>query len=423
MTGKNITSLLLAGSLFLCCGFAPARVRRGVVVDGVSVGGMSEADAVFAIREKLKEEMEPLVINTPEGQVRVGYPEISFTDNLSELLKSARRGEELHADTARVWVNAEEYLTKLCARFAREGKNAELSFSADGFTYTPEENALVCDYRALLDDCLDALQTGEEVTLRTYERTPEVTVKTLRARTRRLASFSTTFNAANEVRCANIRLAARRIAGTVVPPKGEFSFNSVVGKRTRENGFGEALVILDGEFVQGVGGGVCQASTTLFNAAVRAGMRITESHPHSLSVGYVPPSLDAMVSEYADMRFVNPYPFPVYVQARTDSTSVKFTFYGMPDGKKYVTESVVLFREEPPPEKQVEGEEEKILRAAKEGLASESYLLVYERGVLLSRTLIRRDKYACVQGIRQIVPAPEEPTEGEMGEDMSDTPQ
>ena len=423
MTGKNITSLLLAGSLFLCCGFAPARVKRGVVVDGVLVGGMSEKDAVLAVREKLKGEIEPLVINTPAGQVLVEYPEISFTENLSELLRSAKRGEELHADVERVWVGAEEYLLDLCARFAREGKDAELSFSADGFTYTPEENALVCDYGALLDDCMSALKTGEEVTLRTYERAPEVTLRTLRARTRKLASYTTSFSSANGVRCANIRLAARRIAGTVVPPKGEFSFNAVVGKRTRENGFGEAPVILDGEFVQGVGGGVCQASTTLFNAAIRAGMRITESHPHSLSVSYVPPSLDAMVSEYADMRFVNPYPFPVYVQARTGDASVTFTFYGMPDGKKYKVESVVLFREEPPPEKQVEGEEEKIVRKAKEGLASESYLLVYEKGALLSRTLIRRDKYACVQGIRQVVPAPEEPNEGENSEDSSDMPQ
>lgn len=94
----------------------------------------------------------------------------------------------------------------------------------------------------------------------------------------------------------NIALAAEKINGCILADGEEFSFNGRVGARTESNGFLSAPIILEGDFVEGVGGGVCQASTTVYNAALLAGMEITEQHPHSLRVGYVEPSFDAMVS-------------------------------------------------------------------------------------------------------------------------------
>ena len=186
-------------------------------------------------------------------------------------------------------------------------------------------------------------------------------------------------------------------------PRAEFSFNKRVGKRTAENGFKESVVIFDGEFVKGVGGGVCQLSTTLFNAALRAGLRVTESRNHSLTVSYVPPSLDAMVSEYSDLKFVNPFDTPVYLNAAVRGGSVTVECFGLPDGYRYTTESVVLYRLAPPPEETVEGEDDKVIRAEKEGVASESYLLVHDGGgKLIRRVLLRRDNYAVVRGLRQV---------------------
>ena len=225
----------------------------------------------------------------------------------------------------------------------------------------------------------------------------------LKERTRLLSSFTTRFDASNESRVHNIRLAADKIAGAVVLPRAEFSFNKRVGKRTAENGFKESVVIFDGEFVKGVGGGVCQLSTTLFNAALRAGLRVTESRNHSLTVSYVPPSLDAMVSEYSDLKFVNPFDTPVYLNAAVRGGSVTGECFGLPDGYRYTTESVVLYRLAPPPEETVEGEDDKVIRAEKEGVASESYLLVHDGGgKLIRRVLLRRDNYAVVRGLRQV---------------------
>lgn len=90
-------------------------------------------------------------------------------------------------------------------------------------------------------------------------------------RTQKLSSFSTRFDASKTARVHNISLACERIAGSVLEPGEIFSFNETVGLRTRENGFLDAPVIVAGEFVSGTGGGVCQASTTLMGAALRAG--------------------------------------------------------------------------------------------------------------------------------------------------------
>ena len=270
---------------------------------------------------------------------------------------------------------------------------------------------MCCDYARLLSDCTRALSTGERVTLHTFSRPPEVTEETLKERTRPLATFTTRFDPASASRAHNVRLAAERIGGTVLPPGGEFSFNKVVGRRTRENGVEEAAVILNGEFAAGVGGGVCQTSTTLFGAALRAGMEIVESRPHSLPVGYVPPSQDAMVSEASDMRFRNPRPYPVYILALIGRESVGFTLFGMPDGRRYEVESRSLRRIPPPPPERREGREDRVLRYAREGTESESRLLVYEGERLLSETILRRDRYAPVRGIEEYGAGESEKTE------------
>ena len=249
------------------------------------------------------------------------------------------------------------------------------------------------------------------MTLCCREVPPAVTVETLKERTQPLASFTTSFDEENAPRAHNIALAGERVSGTTLLPEEEFSFNGKVGKRTKENGCEEAAVIYEGEFVQGVGGGVCQASTTLFGAALRAGLRVTESHPHSLSVGYVSPSEDAMVSEYSDLKFCNPYPYPVYLLAKTEGGKVTFSVFGMPDGKSYRVESRILSEIQPPPAEVVEGTANRTLRKEKKGIRSESFLIVSDGEREISRTLIRRDTYAAVRGIEERMPAPLVPLE------------
>ncbi len=388
------------GSALFLGGWTFGKVKAGVTVDGVEVGGLTFAAAEETVRQSLAAGLGPFVVHTPEGDELF---ETEFRDDLQSLLRRAKKGEELHAEVKRVWVGLEEDLLDLCARHSYAARDAVLSFSARGFVYQRESAGQACDYPKCVADAVNAIDRGEsEITLSVFSVAAKVTEKELRARTRALASYTTYFDEKNTPRAHNIALACSKISGTVLLPGEEFSFNGTVGKRTRENGFEEANIISGGEFVPGVGGGVCQVSTTLMNAALLSGLNVTESRPHSLTVGYVPCSRDAMVSDFSDLKFKNPYDVPVYLLGLAAGGSVKFTFYGLPDGKTYDIETKILLVADPPEEKIVEGEEDKLLRAPKQGVASESYLLVYENGTLLSRTLLRRDTYAVVQGIRQV---------------------
>lgn len=387
-------ALLLAGSAFVWSGWA-ARVKKGVVVDGVCVGGMTYAEAAANVRAGLV--YTPFTLHTPSGDVAVP---VQYEDDVHEILRRARKGEEYAVTVRREMVDAEDFFADVCEKNVREPRDASLTFSRKGFVYTKEQTGIFCDHAASLRAALTALREGkEEAKLVTHAWQPALTEAMLRERTRKLASFSTRFDAAKTARVHNISLACERIAGSVLAPGDTLSFNAAVGERTRGNGFLDAPVIVAGEFVEGTGGGVCQASTTLMGAALQAGLLVTESHPHSLSVGYVPPSQDAMVSRYSDLKLRNPYPFPVYFLGGIGEGYVRFEVYGMPDGRVYRLESRVLETIAPPPAEVVKGEEDKILRAEKAGMRSECYLLVYDGGgALLSRRLLRRDSYACVQG-------------------------
>lgn len=388
------TAFLLAGNAV--CGLGFGRVKSGVVIDGVNVGGLPYREAEMRLHENLLSTLSPLVVHAPKGDLILDLP---VTDNAKELVRSAKKDEALSLSFSRLWTDMEGDLKALCARNSFAAADAKVDFSERGFSYTPERNGAACNFSKLVRDALFSLsERAPEIYLETYSYSPKTTEEILKRRTQKLASFSTAFDETNEPRAHNIALAAKKISGSVIGPKQEFSFNGTVGERTEENGFRVANVIYEGKFVPGVGGGVCQVSSTLFGAALRAGLSIEESHAHSLSVGYVPPSLDAMVSSSSDLRFVNPYDFPVYLLGGTKGGSVGFSIYGLPDGKIYKTESITLSHIRPPAPEIIEGERG-IIKDGKEGIKSESYLLVYDRcGRLLSRTRIRKDCYAAVRG-------------------------
>ena len=215
----------------------------------------------------------------------------------------------------------------------------------------------------------------------------------------KISAYTTYYNQKDVGRCANIAIAASLIDGVTVQPYGEFSFNATVGRRTTEAGFQQAKIIVQGEYVQGVGGGVCQVSTTLYNAALKAGLTVTEFHPHTLRVGYVQPSRDAMVSSGSDLRFFNPHAHAVRLSAKVFEGGIRVSFYGKDEGYRYEIISNVISEIPPPAPIVKEGEKEEVLREEKSGAKSEMYLESYRGERLVSRQRLRVDEYRPVQGI------------------------
>ncbi len=134
-----------------------------------------------------------------------------------------------------------------------------------------------------------------------------------------LGTYSTNYNA-NIPRATNVSVAANRINGYVLRPGDIFSFTTVILPRTTANGYVSAPVIVNKEFVPGLGGGICQVSSTLYACMLTCGVPALERHPHSLPVSYIPAGMDATISGTAvDLKFANPYDRPLMISATPDN--------------------------------------------------------------------------------------------------------
>ncbi len=401
---KLLLPALLAGFFFVLCAFAPARFPAGTAVGDIPVGGMTYAQAQRAVAEALRKKAEEksLTVVVDGQKYRYRYPEIRAKADLAAALSAARGGGAHPLSVQYCLVREEAVLRGICDDFYRRSEDAAMTFdpaAAEPFSFSAERSGRYLDGTVLKKAVEEALGGGQgEVRLSSSRVPARITVAALRDRATLLASFSTAFNAAAEGRARNIALAGRKLNGTVVGAGEEFSFNAAVGERTEANGFCEAPVIFEGDFVAGVGGGVCQASTTVYNAALLAGMCIAEYHPHSLPVGYVEPSFDAMVSgKNADLRFVNGTGAPVYMTCRVARGEICVSLYGKKSAFSYRRESVVTGTL-PPPEPRY-ASAGAALRAPREGLTSCGYLVRYKNGVPVEKKRIRSDRYAPVRGV------------------------
>lgn len=223
------------------------------------------------------------------------------------------------------------------------------------------------------------------------------------------SEFYTNYSNSSSERKNNISVAAKALDKTFIDVGGEFSFNRAVGPRTEKRGYKSAKIIVNGEFTDGVGGGVCQVSTTLYNAFLLAGLRITEYHPHSLAVSYVALSFDAMVnSGSADLRCVNVTKNPIIIRTFADGNALRVKIYGEPMREKYYRESVTIKEIEPTVEilKDEAGEfndlyegQRRVLSYGKKGYVTEGYVVKTVNGRQISRTRIRKDRYGSIKSV------------------------
>lgn len=171
----------------------------------------------------------------------------------------------------------------------------------------------------------------EPVRVPFYVSTPDVDAATLKEKLfeTTLGSYSTSYGTSTANRCANIARAASLINGTVVAPGEVFSFNDTVGHRTKENGFYTAKEYVDGQSVDGIGGGTCQVSSTLYSAVLYADMSIVERLNHMMTVGYIPLGQDATVADGGvDFKFKNSSDYPVKVSAYTSGATITVSIIG-----------------------------------------------------------------------------------------------
>lgn len=161
-----------------------------------------------------------------------------------------------------------------------------------------------------------------EVNVPIIESVPNVTAKTAaNVDQTLLASYKTKFNSSVTGRTTNIALSASEIDQIILGPGDRFYYNLIVGERTEARGYQKAMEILNKELVEGIGGGICQTSSTLYNAVDQAGLEIIELNHHSKEVGYVPKDRDATVSYGGkDFKFLNNKDYPVLLKVIVNKT-------------------------------------------------------------------------------------------------------
>ena len=286
----------------------------------------------------------------------------------------------------------------------------------------PEKDGLVFDQDAA-QMALDAAAPGEVVILPLVAVQAEINAATLKSKmfSDQLASFTTYLNAGNKPRTNNIRLSASFINDMVLLPGGEFSFNGTVGQRTTARGFQSAGAYLNGRLIDEVGGGICQIATTVYNAAVRANLEITERRCHSLTVGYVPLGHDATVNwGTTDLKFKNNTDYPIKIQASQSGGSVTVTIIGTKVNDYTVsfehrTLSTTPFETKTVNNPALAPGARKVTTEGHNGATAESYRVIKDKnGKEISRKLEAKSTYSRVDQVVEVGPAatptPETPT-------------
>ena len=252
---------------------------------------------------------------------------------------------------------AESYFLNYAKAMGQVGTNATIILEGNKVVHQPAKVGRKLDVTATMKRLQEQLQEGKVETLELVineSAQPTITDKDLVSITSILGFFTTYFDGSNTSRAHNIHLASQKIHQTFIPAGGIFSFNQVVGERTPEAGYDDAPVFMGGRLVPGIGGGICQVSSTLFNTALLSGMDIVERDTHFAPVSYIPVGLDATVAwGYIDFQFKNPYSHPIYVIAEEGAGYVTITILG---AKEDVPQSVTITKgkEQKIPNKKVE---------------------------------------------------------------------
>jgi len=300
-------------------------------------------------------------------------------------------------------------------------RDAEIDFNprkTPAFEIKAEAQGRKVDELALYSKIYSALKNRPDpvINIDTVPLYPDITyadcVRAVNLRSR----FTTDFSKSAAGRRHNIALALNKINGARLDAGEKFSFNKRVGPRSSAAGFQTAKIIMDGKFTEGLGGGVCQVSTTLYNAAIRADLAVTHAVGHSLPVSYVSPSFDAMVSSRCDLSFVNEGKMPVFIKCFAKGSTAVVEIYGTPLPYTIQPHSVVPGYVPPPPAEEIidtsgaytfgfMSGERAWVKSPKNGLKSEGYLNYYNhRGDLINRKRIRKDAYKGIRGVYAIAP-------------------
>ena len=340
----------------------------GTSVDGVNVSGMTLQQALKYWEQEVEPAYRQAAAVLDDG-TQVTAEQLGYASNYAQVLSIAwnagrsgslveryRHIEAASAQPTAYEVNrtlyddalVRQYAADVAAQIDTQPQDARLKmFNTEtySFEFEPEQSGRVLDQDALTADVEAALSAGGgSVNLQIETIAPEVTQENVAAQYGMISYAVTNASSSSSNRLSNIRLVLSMINGICLEPGESFSFNQTVGQRTTERGFKTATAYSGGKVTEEVGGGICQVSTTLFNAVVKADLKVDERHSHSLTVSYVDLGKDAAVDwGNKDLRFTNTSSDRVYICCYlTEDKRVRVGVFGklLEDGVSITLEGV-----------------------------------------------------------------------------------
>lgn len=275
-------------------------------------------------------------------------------------------------------------------------------YTTNPYVVYPSSNGL--DFAISLDEAKDLISNyQEEYIIPLKVLYPNVTTNQIgnEAFPDQLSKFSTSYTSSGYGRSTNIELAAQKLDGVVIMPGETFSYNQAVGQRTKAAGFKEATAYSNGQVVQEVGGGICQVSSTLYNAVLYANLEIVERTNHGFKPSYVKPGLDATVSWGGpDFKFKNNRNYPIRIKTDTSGKVLKIYIYGLKTNNDYTVVldpqyvSTVYYKTIYQNDSSLGSGESKVIQSGSNGCKTATYKYLYDAsGTLVSSECISRDTY------------------------------
>ena len=410
-----------------------AVIGECILIDEVDVSGMTPGEAVAAVEaahtQMLKSIKYTVIADEDRLDISAALLPISFDtrDAVMEALSLKKHWpggiepRRLHTAMGVDLGQLKDALMQLSAALQYDPTDATASYSPEnGFTYTDHRDGRSLDYDRLCESMQEVISSKKSgsVSAETSGVPAKYTSDMARQDTSLIAEFTTSFSGSTygkANRVFNIEKAAALIDGKTVAPGEEFDTNAALGDRNEENGWKTAAGIRDGAYVQEYGGGVCQVSSTLYNAALMADLEITERHHHSWPLGYIDIGRDATISTGGpNLRFINSSPAPITISAGTDpgEKTVTVRIYGRPleNGVRIeVTSKKTATLSSPGTETVYDPSlapgESKTIRKERRGSVAETYKLYYSAdGELMDKVLVTEDKYRSISGIVNVGP-------------------
>ncbi len=363
MKKRAITCLMVG--IAAACGLlaTPAQTRaedadtiaKGVYIGSIDVGGMTQEEAVAAVETYVESAGNAqMTLSAGNRSVSVTARDlgIDFTDMhvVQEAMDVGRRGNliqrykdkrelengtkviEMRLDIDHAAVTG--ILTEKAEELDQDAVDSGLVREDGKFRIIPGAEGIAVDVDGSVQVIEDYIAhtwdgTSAEIELMADVVEPRGSEEELSQITDVLGTYKTNYSDSGANRCTNIAVATGFIDGTVLYPGEEFSVYEAIHPLDAANGYKLAGSYENGQTVESYGGGVCQVSTTLYNAAILAELEITERSNHSMIVTYVDPSMDAAIAgDYKDLRFVNNQELPIYIEGYTEGKNVCFNIYG-----------------------------------------------------------------------------------------------